>query len=103
MPTPSRTVYVLLRIAGYTWFKTYRTIEMLADTPSTATTRWLEHKQTELNFASLIVSRLNGDCESVLIAMDYRVVSSLPPSPGHFPGLTCRLHTGSSAHAGTSR
>jgi len=53
---PSRAAFVVIRIAGYTWYKTYRTIEMLADSPSPATTRWLEHKQTELNFASLIVS-----------------------------------------------
>lgn len=61
--TPSRSMFFLIRIAGYTWYKTYRTIEMLAGSPSTATTRWLEHKQTELNFASLIVSPLAGAVE----------------------------------------
>ncbi|KAF8246480.1 hypothetical protein K440DRAFT_363876 [Wilcoxina mikolae CBS 423.85] len=48
-----RFLRTLLRIAGYTWFKTYRTIEML-DSTSDRTVKWLEHKQSELNFGSLI-------------------------------------------------
>jgi hypothetical protein len=52
-----RLLRILLRIAGYTWFKTYRTIELL-DSSSDRTVKWLEHKQSELNFASLIVRHL---------------------------------------------
>lgn len=53
-----RVMLALLHIAGYTWFKTYCTIEQLGQGPpgseSSRTVKWLEHKQSELNFASLI-------------------------------------------------
>ena len=55
--TATATALALLKIAGYTWYKTYITIEGLgrAELDAARTLTWLEHKQSELNFASLIV------------------------------------------------
>jgi hypothetical protein len=58
LSTVKQILLGLLRIAGYTWYKTYRTIELLGEDSTAESPRivkWLEHKQSELNFASLIV------------------------------------------------